>query len=153
MQPVTISPILSAEEKRGTPTPGGGGGFGGDDDRRSSPSSSLESPIKSGTSPRLNLTKAASSGGLGGGGAAAGTNGTKRPGRPPKKGAHIATNSLGSAAMFSPEPDPEEGPSGKRFRAEEKTEGGEELHRLMMFGATLNPSSGMAKEMTNVLQV
>jgi hypothetical protein len=55
--------------------------------------------------------------------------------------------------MFSPEPDPEEGPSGKRFRAEEKTEGGEELHRLMMFGATLNPSSGMAKEMTNVLQV
>jgi hypothetical protein len=151
MQPVTISPILSAEEKRGTPTPGGG--FGGDDDRRSSPSSSLESPNKSGTSPRLNLTKAASSGGLGGGGAAAGTNGTKRPGRPPKKGAHIATNSLGSAAMFSPEPDPEEGPSGKRFRAEEKTEGGEELHRLMMFGATLNPSSGMAKEMTNVLQV
>jgi hypothetical protein len=82
----------------------------------------------------------------------AGSSVGKRLGRPPKKGTHIATNSLGSA-IFSPEPDPDEGPSGKRFRPDEKTEGGEELHRLMMFGATLNPSSGMAREMTTVLQV
>ena len=128
-QPVTISPIVSTEEKRGS----------GEDDR----SPSLDSPNKSSAgSPRLSLKT----------GSNAAATAAKRLGRPPKKGTHIATNSLGST-IFSPEPDPDEGPSGKRFRPDEKTEGGEELHRLMMFGATLNPSSGMAREMTNVLQV
>ena len=82
-------------------------------------------------------------------------NGVKRLGRPPKKGTHVATNSI-AAAMLEEDG---EATSVKRLKTEDKAEGSEDkndtkdLHRLMMFGASLNPTSGMAKEMTSVLQV
>ena len=80
-------------------------------------------------------------------------NGLKRPGRPPKKGTHIASNTL---AWLTVE-DNLDASSVKRLKtednkSEEKPEP-KDMHRLMMFGATLNPASGMAKEMTSVLQV
>ena len=107
---------------------------------KSSERLSLESPNqqKSATSPRSG-------------------NGVKRLGRPPKKGTHVATNSLGST--FSGLEEAGEPPVVKRLKTEDKADTPEEkndtkdLHRLMMFGATLNPTSGMAKEMTSVLQV
>jgi len=121
-QPVTISPVNMAD--------------------KSADRIPLESPNqnKSATSPRP---------GPG--------NGIKRLGRPPKKGTHIATNSLGSSFSAASE-DRLEAPDSKRLRTEEKSDVNDEkndtndLHRLMMFGATLNPTSGMAKEMTSVLQ-
>jgi len=86
----------------------------------------------------------------------------KRIGRPPKKGTHTTTSSLGNVIHI--ESGDEEGAASgsKRARTEEvagpeagseKTEsGGSGLHKFMMFGATLNPASGMAREMNTVLQ-
>ena len=94
------------------------------------------------------------------------TNGpTKRIGRPPKKGTHTTTSSLGNVIHVESEEDETAAAAGssKRARLEdvergeavsEKTEsGGGDLHKFMMFGATLNPASGMAREMNTVLQV
>ena len=145
-QPVTISPVSSASSVP---------------DRNSQ-----ESPNQNksgGVSPRS---------------AAAGSNnGAKRLGRPPKKGTHIATNSLSSVLSISSSNSPatttnlpeEGGGEAKRLKTDDisgkeppteaptavstEKKDGQDTHRLMMFGATLNPSSGMAKEMTTVLQV
>ena len=86
----------------------------------------------------------------------------KRLGRPPKKGTHTTTSSLGN--VISLDSEDEDGSSSKRPRTDtdadkleekvikkEETESG--IHKFMMFGATLNPTSGMAKEMSTVLQV
>lgn len=69
--------------------------------------------------------------------------------------------------MISLDSEDEDGSSSKRPRTED-TEKPEEkvikaeesnksdnaaVHKFMMFGATLNPTSGMAKEMSTVLQV
>ena len=96
----------------------------------------------------------------------------KRIGRPPKKGTHTTTSSLGNVIHI--ESEEEEGAAAaasKRARLEdlergeavaEKAEAGGAggsggsgggLHKFMMFGATLNPASGMAREMSTVLQV
>ena len=100
----------------------------------------------------------------------------KRIGRPPKKGTHTTTSSLGNVIHIeSEEEEAAAAAASKRARLEdlergeaaaEKTEsgggggtssgaggGGGGLHKFMMFGATLNPASGMAREMTTVLQV
>ena len=109
----------------------------------------------------------------------------KRIGRPPKKGTHTTTSSLGNVIHIeSEEEEAAAAAASKRARLEdlergeaavEKTEsggggssggaggagggggggagGGGGLHKFMMFGATLNPASGMAREMSTVLQV
>ena len=93
------------------------------------------------------------------------TNGpVKRMGRPPKKGTHTTTSSLGNVIHIDEGDEEAAGAGTKRARTEEvagpeavseKAEGGSSsgLHKFMMFGATLNPASGMAKEMNTVLQV
>ena len=98
----------------------------------------------------------------------------KRIGRPPKKGTHTTTSSLGNVIHIegSEEEEAIAAAASKRARLEdlergeavaEKAEtggggggssgGGPGLHKFMMFGATLNPASGMAREMSTVLQV
>ena len=109
----------------------------------------------------------------------------KRIGRPPKKGTHTTTSSLGNVIHIeSEEEEAAAAAASKRARLEDLERGeaavekaesgggaaggggsggagagggaggaGGGLHKFMMFGATLNPASGMAKEMTTVLQV
>ena len=86
----------------------------------------------------------------------------KRIGRPPKKGTHTTNSSLGNVINVESEEDDGGGGASKRPRTDmpekgddmPKSEGTDNgLHRFMMFGATLNPTSGMAKEMNTVLQV
>ena len=108
----------------------------------------------------------------------------KRIGRPPKKGTHTTTSSLGNVIHIeSEEEEAAAAAASKRARLEdlergeaavEKAESGAAaggggsggagaggggaggaggLHKFMMFGATLNPASGMAREMSTVLQV
>ena len=96
----------------------------------------------------------------------------KRIGRPPKKGTHTTTSSLGNVIHIeSEEEEAAAAAASKRARLEdlergeavaEKAEAGGAggsggsgggLHKFMMFGATLNPASGMAREMSTVLQV
>ena len=88
----------------------------------------------------------------------------KRIGRPPKKGTHTTTSSLGNVIHIESGDEEAAGGGSKRPRTEEvagpeavsdKAEGGASsgLHKFMMFGATLNPASGMAREMNTVLQV
>ena len=99
--------------------------------------------------------------------AAQGTNGpVKRVGRPPKpKGTHTTNSSLGTLVTLDSDEE-ETASSSKRSRTdsghgERKLEEGKKegatdnglTARFMMFGATLNPSSGVAKEMSTVLQV
>ena len=164
-QPVTISPVTTANNN-GSSSNGGGSSLtvtatGGANLSQESPN---QNKSAGGLSPR----------------SMAGSNGAaKRLGRPPKKGTHIATNSLGSSfsvggatsSIKAPGTIDESGVSdAKRLKTEEtvtkppeaeasssgaggEKKEGQDLHRLMMFGATLNPSSGMAKEMTSVLQV
>ena len=130
-QPVTISPVTSDERLP------------------------LESPnqVKSGSMTMISPRSKAK----------AGNGPVKRIGRPPKKGTHTTNSSLGNVINVESEEDEGgEGGASKRPRTE-RTEKGEEapkpegtdngLHRFMMFGATLNPASGMAKEMNTVLQV
>jgi len=86
----------------------------------------------------------------------------KRLGRPPKKGTHTTTSSLGnvisvesddedtvSSGSKRPRTEDTEKPEDKVIKKEENDAG---IHKFMMFGATLNPTSGMAKEMSTVLQ-
>ena len=87
----------------------------------------------------------------------------KRMGRPPKKGTHTATSSLANVINIESEDEEQAASASKRSRKEEvenveenvvKKEDSESgLHKFMMFGATLNPSSRVAKEMSTVLQV
>ena len=94
--------------------------------------------------------------------AKAGNGPVKRIGRPPKKGTHTTNSSLGNVINVESEEDEGGGGASKRPRTDTaekgedtpKSEGTDNgLHRFMMFGATLNPTSGMAKEMNTVLQV
>lgn len=102
--------------------------------------------------------------------AAQGNGPVKRIGRPPKKGTHTTNSSLGlQGAVQQVDSEEEEvASSSKRARTdsghgekkgEEVTKKEKEAAenglaaRFMMFGATLNPSSGVAKEMNTVLQV
>ena len=87
----------------------------------------------------------------------------KKMGRPPKKGTHTATSSLANVINIESEDEEQSSSASKRARTEEvekveekvvKKEDSESgLHKFMMFGATLNPSSRVAKEMSTVLQV
>ena len=87
----------------------------------------------------------------------------KRMGRPPKKGTHTATSSLANVINIESEDEEQSSSASKRARTEEaekveekvvKKEDSESgLHKFMMFGATINPSSRVAKEMSTVLQV
>lgn len=95
----------------------------------------------------------------------------KRMGRPPKKGTHTTTSSLGNVIHIeSEEEETAAAAASKRARLEDLERGeavaekaesggggsggsGGGLHKFMMFGATLNPASGMAREMSTVLQV
>ena len=141
-QPVTISPVSVEGEPRLSSEAGGPG-------KAPAVPSALLSP----------RTKAAQGNGP-----------VKRIGRPPKKGTHTTNSSLGlQGAVQQVDSEEEEvASSSKRARTDsghgEKK--GEEVAkkekeaaenglaaRFMMFGATLNPSSGVAKEMNTVLQV
>jgi hypothetical protein len=90
----------------------------------------------------------------------------KRIGRPPKKGTHTTNSSLGVVQVESEDEEvassskrarTDSGLGDKRGQEEAKKESGATDNgltaRFMMFGATLNPSSGVAKEMNTVLQV
>ena len=89
----------------------------------------------------------------------------KRMGRPPKKGTHTTTSSLANVINIESEEEDPAGPSSgsKRPRIEDaekveekvvKKEDSESgFQKFMMFGATLNPASRVAKEMSSVLQV
>ena len=88
----------------------------------------------------------------------------KRIGRPPKKGTHTTNSSLQGAVQTVESEEEEVASSSKRARTEsgngeKKEEGKKEMTdngmtaRFMMFGATLNPTSGQAKDLNTVLQV
>ena len=87
----------------------------------------------------------------------------KRMGRPPKKGTHTATSSLANVINIESEDEEQSSSASKRARTEEvdkveekvvkKEESESGVHKFMMFGATINPSSRVAKEMSTVLQV
>ena len=88
----------------------------------------------------------------------------KRMGRPPKKGTHTTTSSLGNVINIdNSDEEDQAGSSSKRPRTEEsekvdekavkKEENDNSISKFMMFGASLNPSSGQAKELSTVLQV
>ena len=144
-QPVTISPVSLEAEPRlshGSPTP----------NAKASPSALL--------SPRSKQQQAAA--------AAASVTGNgpvKRIGRPPKKGTHTTNSSLQGAVQTVDSEEEEVASSSKRARTdsgngekkeEGKKEGGTDngmTARFMMFGATLNPTSGQAKDLNTVLQV
>ena len=87
--------------------------------------------------------------------------GNKKVGRPPKKGTATTQSSWGNVVNVDSEEEDSPGrPAVKRKKLESEvkeesvTNNGEtDIHKFMMFGATLNPSSGMAKEMSTVLQV
>ena len=87
--------------------------------------------------------------------------GNKKVGRPPKKGTATTQSSWGNVVNVDSEDEESSGrPAVKRKKVESEvkeesvTNNGEtDIHKFMMFGATLNPSSGMAKEMSTVLQV
>ena len=87
--------------------------------------------------------------------------GNKKVGRPPKKGTATTQSSWGNVVNVESEDEDSPGrPAVKRkkfendVKEESVTNNGEtDIHKFMMFGATLNPSSGMAKEMSTVLQV
>ena len=55
-----------------------------------------------------------------------------------------------SSGSKRPRTEDTEKPEDKVIKKEENDAG---IHKFMMFGATLNPTSGMAKEMSTVLQV
>merc|ERR1719450_219762 len=92
------------------------------------------------------------------------TNGpVKRMGRPPKKGTHTTTSSLGNVIHIDNSDEEDQAASAsKRPRTEEsekvdekavkKEENENSISKFMMFGASLNPSSGQAKELSTVLQ-
>ncbi len=168
-KPVTISPVVTANNNSNSNGGSGVSGSGGTSTSSLSvtPTSGPSSGAVSQESPNQNKPAGSlSPRSMGSNGAA------KRLGRPPKKGTHIAMNSIGSAFSgggAATPGDSEDGASeAKRLKTEDNTDkpdadnalpsggekkDGQDLHRLMMFGATLNPSSGMAKEMTSVLQV
>ena len=141
-QPVTISPVSLDVEPRlshGSPT----------SNAKASPSALL--------SPRSKQQQAAS---------VTGNGPVKRIGRPPKKGTHTTNSSLQGAVQTVESEEEEVASSSKRARTEsgngEKKigeEGKKEMTdngmtaRFMMFGATLNPTSGQAKDLNTVLQV
>ena len=88
----------------------------------------------------------------------------KRIGRPPKKGTHTTTSSLGNVINIDNSDEEDQAASAsKRPRTEEsekvdekavkKEENENSISKFMMFGASLNPSSGQAKELSTVLQV
>ena len=145
-QPVTISPVsLDAEPRlsHGSPTP---------NNAKASPSPSAL------LSPRSKQQAAPAS--------ATGNGPVKRIGRPPKKGTHMTTSSLQGAVQTIDSEEEEVASSSKRARTEsgEKKLGEETKKegattdngmtaRFMMFGATLNPTSGQAKDLNTVLQV
>jgi len=144
-QPVTISPVsLDAEPRlsHGSPTP---------NNAKASPSPSAL------LSPRSKQQAAPAS--------ATGNGPVKRIGRPPKKGTHMTTSSLQGAVQTIDSEEEEVASSSKRARTdsgekklgeETKKEGATTDNgmtaRFMMFGATLNPTSGQAKDLNTVLQ-
>ena len=85
----------------------------------------------------------------------------KKVGRPPKKGTATTQSSWGNVVDVESEEEENTRKPAKRRKTEteprefEDTGQREEnnVHKFMMFGATLNPSSGMAKEMSITLQV
>ena len=89
----------------------------------------------------------------------------KRIGRPPKKGTHTTTSSLGNVINIDNSDEEDQAASAsKRPRTEESEKVDEKavkkeenennsISKFMMFGASLNPSSGQAKELSTVLQV
>ena len=87
----------------------------------------------------------------------------KRMGRPPKKGTQSATSSQAKVIIIETEDEEQSSSASKRTRTEEvkrvvdkvvkKEDSESDLHPFMMFGATINPSSPVAKERNAMLQV
>ena len=85
----------------------------------------------------------------------------KKVGRPPKKGTATTQSSWGNVVDVESEEEENTRKPVKRRKTETEPRESEDtgqreennVHKFMMFGATLNPSSGMAKEMSITLQV
>ena len=87
----------------------------------------------------------------------------KRMGRPPKKGTQSATSSLAKVINIKTENEVQSSSASKHARTEEvkkvldkvkkKEDSESDIHQFMMFGAIINPSSPVAKEMSTMLQV